>query len=75
MFEPGTIVMTTLSGYLVKVIDSKKDNATFSGIVVGKVCSPEFISFETYEMGYISHGWGKNFFVIHKPIFKTLKLI
>jgi len=75
MFEPGTIVMTTLSGYLVKVIDGKGNRSMFSGMVVGKVDSPEFTSSETYEMGHISHGWGKSFFVIHKPIFKTLKLI
>ena len=74
MFEEGTIVMTTLSGYLVKVID-KGNRVMFSGVVVGKVDSPEFTSSETYEMGHISHAWGKSFFVIYKPIFKTLKLI
>lgn len=74
-FKPGQIVITTLSGHLIKVTDNLPfsiDN--FSGVVIGKIDSPDYTSLENYEIGFNSRGWIKRVCIPYNSLTK-IKII
>lgn len=69
IFIPGNIVMTTLSGYLIRV-DKDSNVDSFMGTIVGKEVIDKPQSTEKYTIGHYSKGWRKDVCVLYKSIFK-----